>query len=107
MNIGPKPPKNLSKKSKKLWKELQGEYQITDAAGLDLLTDYCEFYDRRQRAREIIQDDGITVLDRFKQVQAHPACRVERDSSAAMTRILKQLNLDIEPLKTVGRPPGR
>ena len=104
----PKPPKNLSKRSKILWRELQAEYEIEDAAGLDLLADYCTFFDRREQAREIIRRDGPTVLDRFRQIQAHPACRVERDSSAAMIKILRALNLDVMPLNSQpGRPPGK
>ena len=108
MKNAPKPPKNLSKRSKTLWRELQAEYRIEDAAGLDLLADYCQFYDRREQARVLIRQDGPTVLDRFRQVQTHPACRIERDSSAAMIKILRQLNLDVQPLHDKpGRPPGK
>jgi P27 family predicted phage terminase small subunit len=104
----PKPPKNQSKKARILWRELQTEYAIQDAGGLDLLGDYCQFYDRREQARELIRRDGATVLDRFQQVQTHPACRIERDSSAAMIKILRQLNLDVEPLHDrPGRPGGK
>ncbi|MBZ5500493.1 MAG: P27 family phage terminase small subunit [Acidobacteriia bacterium] len=102
-----KPPKNQSKKARILWRELQAEYQIEDAAGLDLLADYCQFFDRREQARVLIRQNGPTVLDRFQQIQVNPACRVERDSSAAMIKILRQLNLDVEPTRDrPGRPPG-
>lgn len=103
----PKPPKNLTLPAKRLWRALQGEYQIEDAAGLDLLGDYARFYDRREQARETIRLEGATVKDRFGQIQAHPCTRIERDSSAAMGRILRQLNLDLQPLNSKpGRPPG-
>jgi len=103
-----KPPKNLSKRAKTLWRELQAEYRIEDAAGLDLLADYCVFFDRREQARALIRRDGATVFDRFRQVQTHPACRIERDSSAAMIKILRQLNLDLAPIRPgPGRPPGK
>ncbi len=103
-----KPPKNLSKKAKTLWRELQAEYGIQDAAGLDLLADYCQFFDRREQARALIRENGPTVLDRFQQIQTHPGCRIERDASAAMLRCLKALNLDLEPLHDKpGRPPGK
>lgn len=104
----PKPPKTASRAAKRLWTSLQAEYGIDDPAGLDLLADLVMFFDRREQAREIIRAEGITVIDRFRQKQIHPAVKIERDSSAAMTRILRQLNLDIEPTRpTPGRPPGR
>lgn len=102
----PKPSKNLSKPAKKLWQELQTEYEIVDAAGLDLLGDLCTFFDRRAQARETIREEGATIKDRFGQTVAHPATRIERDSSASMGRILKQLNFDLEPIKNIGRPKG-
>ncbi len=102
-----KPPKTLSLPAKRLWKQLQAEYAIVDAAGVDLLNDLAQFYDRREEARAIIRAEGATVKDRFGQVQAHPATRIERDSSAAMGRILKLLNFDLEPQHDrPGRPPG-
>ena len=107
-NLTPKPPKQLSREAKRLWRSLQAEYSIEDAAGLDLLSDYCAFFDRRAEARAILREQGITVTDRFGVVQNHPCCRTERDASAAMGRILKSLNLDIEPLHDKpGRPAGR
>jgi P27 family predicted phage terminase small subunit len=108
MKILPKPPKHLSRAAKSLFRALQAEYGIEDAAGLDLLSDYCEFYDRREQARSIIRQEGAVIKDRFEQSVPHPATRIERDSSAAMTRILRQLNLDLEPIHNKpGRPVGR
>jgi len=95
----PKPPKRLSRAAKQQWASLQSEYDITDAAGLDLLGDYCNFFDRREQAREAIREEGATIKDRFGQTIAHPATRIERDASASMLRILKALNLDLEPLR--------
>ncbi len=103
----PKPPSDLSKEAKKFWKSLQKEYGITDTAGIHLLTDAARFFDRREEARQILKKDGCTIQDRFGQTIAHPATRIERDSSAAMLRCLKALNLDLEPLHSkAGRPPG-
>jgi hypothetical protein len=49
----------------------------------------------------------LTIKDRFDQVKSHPLCAVVRDMRAQVYSGLKQLNLDIEPLKDIGRPPGR
>ena len=107
-NLTPKPPTDLSKDAKKFWLGLRDEYDIRDCAGIDLLTDAARFYDRREQAREAIRKDGPTLLDRFSQVVAHPAVRIERDASASLQRCLKALNLDLEPVKArPGRPGGR
>ncbi len=103
----PRPSKDLSTPAKRLWRDLQAEYSILDAAGLDMLTDYCRFYDRREQARETIRLEGATLRDRFGQAVAHPAVRIERDSSAIMCRLIKALSLDLEPLRDgPGRPEG-
>jgi P27 family predicted phage terminase small subunit len=102
------PPKNLSREATKLWRKLQEEYGITDEAGLLILRTGLEAFDRMRQAQEILSNQGMTTTDRFGQPKAHPMTTVERDSRAAMLAALKQLNLDIEPLKDgPGRPPGR
>ena len=103
-----KAPKNLSREGKNLWRKIQGEYQITDEAGLLILATACEAFDRMRLSQEILKKEGMATTDRFGQAKAHPMTTVERDSRTAMLAALKQLNLDIEPLRDgPGRPPGR
>ena len=101
------PVAHLSEESKRIWKEITGEYEIIDAAGLRILRVSLEAFDRAQRARVIIDADGLTVTDKAGQIKSHPLLPVERDSRAAFLAGLKALNLDLEPLKGIGRPPGR
>lgn len=104
----PKAPKNLSREAKDLWRKIQGEYAITDKAGLLILATAFEAFDRMRLSQEILKQDGMTTTDRFGQAKAHPMTTVERDSRAAMLAALKQLNLDLEPLRDgPGRPGGR
>lgn len=104
----PKPPRDLSTFAKKAWKALFLEYQIEDAAGLQLLTEYCRAFMRAEDARATIRQEGAVVLDRFKQKKEHPAVATERGAVASMLACLKALNLDIEPLRDrAGRPPGK
>jgi phage terminase small subunit len=59
-------------------------------------------------AQAAIKEEGATGLDRFGQLKPHPLLPIERDARAAMMAALKQLNLDLEPLRDgPGRPPGR
>lgn len=103
-----KAPKNLSREAKTLWRKIQDEYAITDEAGLLILATGLEAFDRMRQAQDILKAEGMTTLDRFSQPRPHPAATIERDSRAAMLAALKQLNLDLEPLRDgPGRPAGR
>lgn len=107
MKKSSKPPKNLSPEAKCLWRALIKEYTLDDVAGLAILTAGLESYDRAQTAKALLDAEGPTVKDRWGQRKAHPAASIERDSRAAFLSALKQLNLDIEPLRGApGRPGG-
>ena len=99
-------PTHLSKPAQAWFRGLQNEYAILDSAGVALLTVAAESWDRARSAREAIDDAGGPICqDRFGQDRAHPAVAVERDSRAQLLAALKQLNLDIEPLRDgPGRP---
>jgi len=101
-------PKHLSIAARKWWDAIQGEYAIHDNGGRLLLQTALEAFDRMKSAAERIDRDGAAVEDRFNQVKPHPLLPAERDARAQMLAALKQLNLDIEPLRDKpGRPPGR
>jgi P27 family predicted phage terminase small subunit len=100
-------PKNLSQAAKKLWQKIQGEYQITDSGGLSILTTTLEAWDRMKQCEQTLENEGLTVIDRFGQQKTHPLCTVERDSRSQFLQGLKALNLDLEPLRDgPGRPEG-
>ena len=101
-------PGHLSDEAKKIWKGLVLEYGINDIAGLKILRVALEAFDRAQAARVKIEEDGMTIKDKFDQVKVHPLIPCERDSRAAFLAGLKALNLDLEPLRDrPGRPGGR
>jgi P27 family predicted phage terminase small subunit len=101
-------PKHLSAEARKMGREIAAEYGIEDAAGLRILVSGLEAWDRATQARQAIDREGMTLTDRWGQVKTHPLCTVERDARAQFLASLKQLNLDLEPLRDKpGRPPGR
>ena len=102
-----KAPGHLSKEAQAIFDGIAQDYSICDTAGLRILRVSCEAYDRAQAARSAIDADGMTVKDKFNQIKPHPLLATERDSRAAFLSGLKALNLDIEPLKEIGRPAGR
>ncbi|WP_346433172.1 P27 family phage terminase small subunit [Natronospira bacteriovora] len=100
------PPENLSPEAADWWSRLVTEYALDDDAGRLLLQVALEAFDRMRDAQATIKRDGETVLDRFGQPKAHPLLPTERDSRGQMLAALKQLNLDLEPLRDgPGRPP--
>jgi P27 family predicted phage terminase small subunit len=102
-----KPPGHLSKEAKKLWRKILEGWELDNAA-LVVLESALESFDRMREAQAILAEEGIVVLDRFKQKKQHPATFIERDAKNSMLRALKQLNLEIEPLHDrPGRPAGR
>jgi P27 family predicted phage terminase small subunit len=92
-------PAHLDETEASLFRRLVQEFAIDDSGSLSLLTVACEAHQRMRRARERIEDEGETVLDRFKQVRAHPLLAVERDARADYLRSMRALNL--KPVPTV------
>lgn len=102
------PPDHLGEHGREFWRAVAEEYEITDAAGLALLTTAAECLDRMRRAQAAIAILGEVVLDRYKSPKLNPACGLEKDARNGFIAALRALNLDIEPLRDrAGRPPGR
>ena len=101
-------PKTLSPEAKDWWRKLVTEYGIEDDAGLLLLQTALESLDLMRTAQRAIKKDGATVRDRWAQVKPHPLLSVERDSRAGLLAALRELHLDLEPVRDrAGRPGGR
>jgi hypothetical protein len=98
---------HLTAEAKKIFRAVAAEYQIEDVAGLRILRVALESFDRAQAARKQINKDGMCFRDRYGQLKPHPLLAAERDSRAAFLSGLKALNLDVEPIKGIGRPSGK
>lgn len=102
------PPKHLSAGAKRWWRLIREEFDITDDAGKLLLQTAMEAFDRAVNCRTRIDEDGELVKDRFDQMKPHPLLAAERDARTQMLAAMKQMNLDLEPLRDrPGRPGGR
>ena len=101
----PEPPAHLAEDGLALWRGVQAEYQITDPGGLELLRQASECADRIASVRKQIDEAGEMLTIRGIP-RVNPLCAVERDQRAALVRCLRNLNLDLEPLKARGRPAG-
>lgn len=106
--VGQPPADDLPEVEARLEAKIIKEYGIDDAAGLAILRQAMRAHERARTAREQIAQEGATQVDRWGQVKPHPLLAAERDGRSQFFLGLKQLNLDLEPLRDgPGRPPGR
>ena len=100
----PSPPTHLSRTTKKWWREITEEFDL-EPHHLKVLQAAAESWDRAQEARILVDKEGLVVDDRFGQPKPHPGCAIERDSRGVFLRCLRELGLDVEPPRSLGRPP--
>ena len=109
-NLAPakaKPPANLSKEAAELWQSLATEYDICDSGGLLLLSTAMEAFCRMREAQKLIAEFGPITTDSKGLTKPAPAIAIERDSRQGLLGAMRQLNLDVLPLRDrVGRPGG-
>ncbi len=89
------------------WRDqVREDYGICDAPGLALLDQAALALHRAEQARALLAAEGLVLRDRFGQIKPHPANVIVRDAEASFRAALKDLQLDLEPAKPVGRPAG-
>lgn len=94
-----RPPAHLSEDSAAWWRRVVTDYAL-DEHHRHLLTLACECLDRGRAAREAIQRDGL-----MQGTRVHPATKVENESAIRFARLLRELDLDVEPPAEAKRPP--
>lgn len=99
----PKPPKELRPETKRWWRQIVSDYEL-ESHHLRLLTLAALAWDRAQQATEEIKATGAYVRDRYGCPKQHPALTIERDNRILFARMLRELDLDGEPLPA-SRPP--
>jgi P27 family predicted phage terminase small subunit len=92
----PQPPAHLSPSSAKWWTSTVEAYELHEHH-LRLLQLACEAWDRSQEARELLDREGLTVPGVEGGLKTHPAVAIERDSRLAVARLVRELDLDLEP----------
>jgi hypothetical protein len=100
------PPPNLDKTGRNLWQAVMTEYDIRDSGGREMLIQICEAADRVQQFSAVIAHDGPVVKTRHGP-KDHPLLKHELAARSFIVRSLHRLGLDVEPIKTIGRPTQR
>jgi hypothetical protein len=101
----PKPPRKLGEHGMALWRSVHAEYDIEDVGGIELLTQAAQALDRAEALAACIEHDGEVYKSRAGP-KAHPAVKDELACRAFVVRTLQKLGLNLEQVKSVGRPPG-
>jgi hypothetical protein len=96
----PQPPRPLGTRGRELWNKVQGEFNIADAAGLELLFQACAAADRAEELAATISKHGPMIAGRL-----NPCIRAELANRNFIVNTLARLGVTLEPLKPIGRPP--
>jgi hypothetical protein len=99
------PPKNLGATGAALWKSIQNEYAISDAGGVELLTQICHAADRAKNMSDMIKRDG-EVIETKMGPKDHPCLKHEISNRAFVVRGIQKLGLNLEPVKPGKGNPG-
>ena len=99
------PPATLGETGGNLWQTIMTEYDIRDSGGREMLRQTCEAADRVDEFAAIIKRDGPVVSTKYGP-KDHPLIKHELAARSFVVRSLHRLGLDVEPIRSVGRPPG-
>ena len=97
-------PDHLETTTKKWFRQVLEEYDL-ESHHIRLLTLASEAWDRSVAAQAAIKKYGILITDKGRP-RANPAIKIKEQAEIIFARLLRELNLDIEPPKSSGRPPG-
>jgi P27 family predicted phage terminase small subunit len=88
----PSAPAHLREETRAWWKEMVEKYAM-GGHHLKLLLAACESWDLYCQAKAVLDSQGLTYTDRFRQPCARPEVAIMRDAKLAFVRILRELNL--------------
>jgi len=97
-------PKHLQAEGRDFWEKVLIDYELEEAHHLKLLENACQCVDRIAQSRRYIRKHGAFFKDRFNQLRESPAGKAERDNKVLFARLIRELQLDIEP-PAENRPP--
>ena len=106
MNTPNRPPAHLSRKSKKLWREINEDWKL-DTWFLVTLRIALEGLDALDEANRILREEGPYTVSPTGHKRRHPALDAQKQHRTGFLMAWKALNLDVvPPLDAIGRPPG-
>jgi len=99
----PTAPAYLEPGTRAWWQSVADRWQL-EQHHIRLLTLAAESWDRGQQAREQILRDGPTTGTKEGGLRCHPSVKIESDCRLAFARLIRELDLDLEPPVAASRP---
>ena len=96
---GVRPPPHLRELGLTLWRDVTESYLFDDPASYTILGLACGALDRAEALRAQIDADGEMIRGKFG-VKSNPLLRDELQNRALCARLLGQLGLDLEPIRS-------
>ena len=101
----PRPPRHLKAGSRRWWTNT-AETWCLEEHHLCLLTLAAEAWDRSRQVRKLIAKNGLTTPTRDGGLKLSPLVRIENECRLAFARLLRELDLDVDPPAEAKRPPA-
>jgi hypothetical protein len=90
-----------------LWHSITRDYDISDAAGIELLCLACQALDRAEAIADLISHAGVGAVNvELGAFRSNPLVKDELACRAFVAKQLERLGVNQEPKQAVGRPPG-
>jgi phage terminase small subunit len=90
-------PEHLSASTAEFWRVVVETYRIDEAPALRLLELCCEALDMGTRARLVLAEEGLTIVDRYGVTKPHPCAAIERNATITVARLLRELRI-VDPI---------
>jgi phage terminase small subunit len=100
-----KAPEHLAPATRRWWAAVHAEYALEEHHSR-LLTLAAEAWDLTVQTREALAEHGVVFVDRLGTPRARPEVAIERDARLAFARLLRELDLDVDPPAERSRPPA-
>lgn len=98
-------PQHLSDDAAAWWCDVVAEFEL-EQHHIRLLTLAAEAWDRTRVAGAVIAEEGLTFVDRFGSPKPRPEVAIQRDSTIAFARLIRELDLDVTGNTEALRPPA-
>jgi len=98
-----KVPEHLKRASKAWFRQVMRNYEL-EPHHVRLLTLACEALERAEDAQKMLRKEGLIYSDRFGAPHPRPEVKIKEQAEIIFARLLRDLALDIEPPKGIGRP---
>ena len=99
-------PQHLATGTKNWFRQVLEEYDL-EPHHVKLLTLAAEAWDRAAEAEKAIRKFGVLYKEPHSdKPRVNPCIKVKEQAEVIFARLIRELNLDIEPPKPPGRPPS-